>query len=337
MEVVKIMDKLIKKAEALIEYEKRTNPDIQHLNASHAPLIAQIISNYNLKPALDGTVPNAKMIFLGAPTGAGKDTLVRKITADNPDDNFVILNMDMFRHYHREITGSNDYISDRNFAKATNQTSYELYYIIQELILREFPGTSVIVTGTMRDFDWVKEIVNRYKTDQKTNYDISLVTLAVPIKESAISIFERYLRLVDERDLDDSSPLRYTDLEYHNDTVHKFASNVHLIEDDLHQNPDNRLFNSIKVYRRNKDIFDLSEDTLVYDSKKPDPNKCAHAHIFTIMNSEPNITRERVSGLLDIVKRNAEYLKRQGLYESIPKDIESIVVRSDKDHTDVSK
>ena len=336
MEVVKIMDNLIKKVESLIEYEKRTNPDIQHLNTSHAPLIAQIISNYNLVQAPSGTVPQAKMIFLGAPTGAGKDTLVRKITADNPDVDFVILNMDMFRHYHREITGSNDYISDKNFAKATNQTSYELYYIIQELILREFPGTSVIVTGTMRDLDWVKEIVNRYKNDSKTNYDISLVTLAVPIKESAISIFERYLRFVDERDLDSQEPLRYTDLEYHNDTVHKFASNVHFIEDDLHQNPDH-LFNSIKVYRRNKDIFDLSEDTLVYDSKKPDPNKCAHAHIFTIMNSEADITRERVSSLLDIVKRNSEYLKAQNLYESIPKDIESIVVRPDKDHTDVLK
>ena len=179
--------------------------------------------------------------------------------------------MDMFRHYHREITGSNAHISDKDFAKATNQTSYELYYIIQELILQEFPGTDVIVTGTMRDFDWVQEIVNRYKNDQKTNYDISLVSLAVPINESALSIFERYLRLVDERNQDSDEPLRYTDLEYHNDTVHKFATNFRLIEDDFHQNPNTRLFNSIKLYRRNKDIFDLSEDTLIYDTQNPDP------------------------------------------------------------------
>ena len=331
------MDNLIKKVEALIEYEKRTNPDIQHLNASHAPLIAQIISNYNLKPEVPGVIPSAKMIFLGAPTGAGKDTLVRKLTADNQDENFVILNMDMFRHYHREITGSSDYISDKNYAKATNQTSYELYYIIQELILREFPGTSVIVTGTMRDLDWVKDIVKRYKTDPKTKYDLSLVTLAVPIKESAISIFERYLRLVDERDLSSAVPLRYTDLEYHNDTVHKFAENVRLLEDNYHQDPAGRYFDSIKVYRRNKDIFDISEDTLIYDSKKPDPAKCAHAHIASIMNSEPNITRERIAGILDVIKRNGDYLKSQGLLDSIPKDIESIVVKADKDHSDVQK
>lgn len=336
MEIEKKMDNLIKKAESLIEYERKINPDIQHLTAAHAPLIAQIISNYNLTPKEPGVVPSAKMIFLGAPTGAGKDTLVRKILADNPDNNFVILNMDMFRHYYKEITGSNDYISDKNFAKATNQTSYELYYIIQELILREFPGTSVIITGTMRDMDWVKEIVHRYKTDPNTNYEISLSTLAVPIKESAISIFERYLRLVDERDRSSDEPLRYTELSYHNDTVHKFASNIRLIEDDLHQNP-NSMFSSIKVYRRNKDIFDLSENTLIYDSKNPDPEKCAYAHIFTIMHSEPNISKERIRSLLDIVKQNADYLKSQDLFESIPSDIESIVVNPNKDHNDVTK
>ena len=331
------MDNLIKKVEALIEDEKRTNPDIQHLNASHAPLIAQIISNYNLKPKVPGVIPSAKMIFLGAPTGAGKDTLVRKLTADNQEEDFVILNMDMFRHYHREITGSSDYILDKNYAKITNQTSYELYYIIQELILREFPGTSVIVTGTMRDLDWVKDIVKRYKTDPKTKYDLSLVTLAVPIKESALSIFERYLRLVDERDLSLAVPLRYTDLEYHNDTVHKFAKNVRLLEDNYHQDPANRYFDSIKVYRRNKDIFDISEDTLIYDSKKPDPAKCAHAHIASIMNSDPNISRQRVVGILEIIKRNSDYLRAQELLDSIPKDIESIVVKSDKSHSDVLK
>lgn len=331
------MDKLIKKAEAIIEYEKRTNPDIQHINTSHAPLIAQIVSNYNLKPPVDGTIPHAKMIFLGAPTGFGKDTLVRKITSDNPSDNFVILNMDMFRHYHNEITGSNQYISDKDFAVTTNQTSYELYYLIQELILKEFPGTSVIITGTMRDFDWIKEIIERYKNDPKTKYDLSLVTLAVPVKESALSIFERYLRLVDERDLSSQAPLRYTGLEYHNDTVHKFSTNMRLIEDNFHQNPNNRFFDRIKVYRRNKDIFDLSEDTLIYDSQNPDPNKCAHAHIFSIMGSDPTFSPERISGILEIVKRNSEYLKKQGLYESIIRDIENIVLKKNKNYEDVAK
>ena len=126
-------------------------------------------------------------------------------------------------------------------------------------------------------------------------------------------------------------------MEYHNDTVHKFAENVRLLEDNYHQDPAGRYFDSIKVYRRNKDIFDISEDTLIYDSKKPDPAKCAHAHIASIMNSEPNITRERIAGILEVIKRNSDYLKSQGLLDTIPKDIESIVVKPDKDHSDVQK
>ena len=330
------MNNLMKKIEQLIKYETGTNPDISHLNCSHASLIAQILSNYNLPQPTTDEIPTADMIFLGAPTGAGKDTLVRKLMADNPNKDFVVLNMDMFRHYHNEITGTDEHISDKDYAKVTNQTSYELYYIIQELILREFPGTNVIVTGTMRDMDWVEEIVERYKKEPNTNYRTSLVTLAVPVKESAFSIFERYLRMVDTRD-SSSTPLRYTDLSYHNDTVNKFSTNIHLIEDDFHKNPNSSLFNSIKVYRRNKDIFDLSEDTLVYDSDHPDPAKCAYGHIFDIMHSAPNFTRERITDLLDIVKRNAEYLKSQGLYKSILTDLENIITTPDKSFTEVSK
>lgn len=337
MEVKKTMNNIIETIKHLIEYEKSKNPDIQYLNSSHAPLIAQIVSNYNLKQPSDNTYPHAKMIFLGAPTGAGKDTLVRKIVTDYPDENFVILNMDMFRPYHNEIINNNNYIADKDFAKETNQTSYELYYIIQELILQEFPGTSTIVTGTMRDLSWVKQIIKRYKYSKKTNYDISLVTLAVPTRESAISIFERYLKLVDERYISTPTPLRYTSLDYHNDTINKFATNIHLIEDDFHHNPADRLFNSIKVYRRHKDIFDLSEDTLIYDTAKPDPEKCAYAHTFSIMNSPVNMNPERIANLLEILERNKDYLKKQGLYESIYTDIKNIVTKSDKYHSDILK
>ena len=321
------IDSLIKKTETLIEYFRNVNPDITHLEKKHAPLIAQIVSNYNLTPAAPGVIPEAQMIFLGAPTGSGKDTLIRKIETENQDINFVSLNMDMFRHYHNEIMESDEYISDKDYAKITNQSSYELYYIIQELILHEFPGTNIIVTGTMRDLDWIKEICDRYRYDKKTKYKISLATLAVPTKESALSIFERYLRLVDTRDLDKPIPLRYTGLEYHDDSVKRFSNNIHFMENNMHQNPNNRYFSSIKVYRRSADITDLSEDTLVYDSNNPDPNKCAHAHILSIMNSEPTFTPERVFELLDIIKRNSEYLKKQGLYESVLTNIKNIVTK----------
>lgn len=337
MKVMNKMENLTEKVKQLIEYEKSVNPDIQFLNASHSTLINQIISTYDLPVNCKSSKPSAKMIFLGAPTGAGKDTLVRKIMADNPETNFVVLNMDMFRPYHNEILGVNESILDKDYALKTNQTSYELYYIIQELILREFPGTSVIVTGTMRDLNWVKAIVTRYRNAETTDYHTSLITLAVPSIESAFSIFERYLSMVDSRDENSHTPLRYTSLEYHNDTVKRFASTVHTFEDDFHSSSTTRLFNSIKVYRRNTNILDLSEDTLLYDSDRPNNNQCAFAYIHQIMNSTLTIDPNRISQLLDIIERNSSYLKAQGLYESILTDLKKILAQLKKPFDDITK
>lgn len=329
------LEELTLKVEQIIKFEKENNPDIQYLTPAHAKLIAQIISNYKLN-SNNEVRPHAKMIFLGAPTGAGKDTLVRKIMLDYPEKNFVVLNMDMFRHYHNEISGVDEHISDKDFAKKTNQTSYELYYIIEQTILKEFPGTDVIVTGTMKDLDWVKEIVERYKNDPNTNYDISLSTLAVPIKESAFSIFERYLNMIDTRD-SSNTPLRYTDLEYHNATIKDFTSNVRYFENDLHNNPNNSFFDSIKVYRRNKDMYDLSEDTLIYDSNNQSSEKCATTCIHEIMNTNLPIDPSRIASLLDIIKRNSDYLKSQNLYKDILTDLEKILPQLNRDNNDFSK
>lgn len=308
----------------IIEEEKAINPDIHYLTTSHAPLIAQIVSNYKLSRKSNEELKDklsATMLFIGAPTGAGKDSLVKKVMSDNKDKNFVVLNMDMFRYYHNQIVGVSEKILDKDFAVKTNQSSYELYYIIQEIILREFPGTDVIVTGTIKDLEWVKEIVKRYKKDSKTNYSASLLTLAVPENESAVSIFERYLNLVDERGTSTAS-LRYTDLSYHSETIKNFISNVGYFENELNNNT---FFDSIKVYRRSKDLYDVSEDTLIYDSKSYNQGKTAVSVINKIMRDEHSIDSNRAVRLLNIIERNMEYLKSQGLYENIKRDLEKIL------------
>lgn len=322
------MNNLIERIKDLIEYERQNNPDIQYVNASHANLIAQIIDNYHLSqtPKTD-SIPSAKMIYLAAPTGAGKDTLVRKIMADNKSANFVVLNMDMFRHYHQEITGENKPILDKDYASVTNQSSYELYYLVQEILLREFPGTNIIVTGTMRDLDWVREIAERYRSEKRSKYSTTLVTLAVPIAESAFSIFERYLRMVKIRD--NSTPLRYTDLKYHNDTVKKFEENLGILEGEFKQDPENSLFDSIQVYRRSQNILDLSEDTIIYNSDNKEPNKSALSCVHQIMHSLYVISPKRTSRLLEIAKANKDYLKSQGLFKSILVDLKQIISKED--------
>ena len=316
------MENLIKKIESLIEVERRNNSDLQFLDISHAKLIAQIISNYNLKPS-EEEFPSAEMIFLGAPTGAGKDILVRKIMADNKDKRYVVLNMDIFRYYHYIISGNNDHILDKDYAVKTNQSSYELYYIIQEIILEYFPGTNVIVTGTIKDLTWVKNIMETYKNNSKTNYKISLITLAVPSTESAISIYERYLNMVELRD-DSNAPIRYTDLEYHNNTIKKFVSNIESFENDLTNNP-NSLIDSIKVYKRNKDISNTNEDNLIYNSDTSNFETTATNIIYEIMNSAPEIDSNRISRLFSIISKNKDYLESQELYTTIIEIFDSIL------------
>lgn len=318
-----------------IKSEKSTNPDILYLLPSHSELITQIISNYDLKTSTSEK-PKADMIILGAPTGAGKDTLVRKIMLENPNKNFIVLNMDMFRHYHDEIIGTHEHISDKQFARKTNQTSYELYYIIQETLLREFPGTNVICTGTIKDLAWVKNIVERYKNDPNTDYNVSLVTLAVPTKESAFSIYERYLNMVNSRESDDI-PLRYTDLDYHNETIKDFISNVNYFEENMNENHNSSYFTSIRVYRRHKDMLDLSEDTLLYDSNSENKTGNATSHIRSIMNSSYTVDPERINNLLDIIKKNSDYLKSQGLYKEIVTDIGKVFPQLAKKPDDIEK
>lgn len=331
------LEDLTLKVKEIIESEKSINHNIRYLNASHAKLISQIVTNYNLSETQNSPIPpQAQMIFLGGPTGAGKDIFVKKILTDNPDKSFVVLNMDVFRHYHNIIAADNKVLSDKYFASTTNPTSYELYYIIQEIILRLFHGTNVIVTGTMRDLSWVKEIVNRYKNTPKTHYQTYLYTLAVPITESAFSIFERYLNMVNNRG-NAEEPLRYTDLNYYADTASKFLSTVSFFEDDYHKNPHSRLFDSIRVYRRNTNIYDSSENTLLFDSETSPEDASATSCISKIMHSKLPISSERMNKLLNIIDKNSDYLKSQGLYESILVDLKSTLPSLYKASEDIEK
>ena len=219
------------------------NNTFQYLNHEDIDLIAQIASNFKLNPDINS---DKEMLFVAAPTGAGKDTLVRKLTSHNPNKNYVVLNMDMFRHYYTDINKQVEDISDKDFALKTNEISYEIYYLIEELILNYYPGTNVILTGTMKDTPWVESIFRKYKNFK---YNISLSVLAVPYQESAFSIFERYLNVVETQlhsKTPDTSIIRYTDLTYHDETFKNFQKSLEHFENIMKVSP-NELINSISV------------------------------------------------------------------------------------------
>lgn len=314
----------------LIEELRRTNPDdIKFLEPCHASIINIILKQYKfLKRPQEGFQPTAEMIYLAAPTGAGKDSLVKRIMRENPHIDYAVLNMDMFRHYHNKIIGTSQRISDKHYATTTNPTSYEIYFLIQELILRDFPGTNVIITGTMRNLDWVKEIANRYRSDPKTNYKTTLVALAVPRIQSAFSIFERYLEKVNASKEDSEQAvtpaLRYTSLLYHDNTVDHFTKNIGTVENELRFSPQTSCFERIKVYRRAIDILNPDENTLLYDSNNPNQQTTAAFHVLSIMNSVAHIPPQKMQRLLDMIEANKQYLISQDLYQVICEGIAKI-------------
>ena len=330
------IDDFTQKIRDLITELRQTKPDdIKFLVPSHADLINTIFSQYtNFVNRQKNSKPKAEIIFLAAPTGAGKDSLVRRIKLANPNTQYALLNMDMFRHYHNEIIGSPTRIPDEHYASTTNQTSYEIYFIIQELILREFPGTNVIITGTMRNLEWVREIINRYKSDPNTDYTATLVALPVPSKDSAFSIFARYLRKVEALLKEQSAPdnphsqrsLRYTSLKYHDNTTSVFASNIKAVEEELHSAPTTSTFDRIKVHRRAFDITNPNENTLLYDSTNPHPSESAFFHVSRIISSKPTITLEKIQELFIFLDSEMAktYLTEQGLYDTIKQGLTEI-------------
>ena len=66
------------------------------LNNESVQLIQQIFNNYevthDLEQNFNDLPKDADLIFVVAPTGAGKDSLVNKINHENPDKNYIELN-----------------------------------------------------------------------------------------------------------------------------------------------------------------------------------------------------------------------------------------------------
>ena len=308
-------------------------------------LIEQIISNYevtnNLSQDFSNLPKKADLIFVAAPTGAGKDSLVSRLNYANPDKNYIELNMDMFRHYFSKFIPDVQ-LHDRTFAEQTSEFSYEMYYVIQEILLTEFPGTNIIITGTLWKTDWVEETFKKYKANENTDYKITLASLAVPEKDSAFSILKRYVSIVDNGIIgkdnngniiysEDFLPgsARYTNLDYHNATFDKFPENLKYFQDMFQRG---ELIDCMEVYKRSAKESDFSENTLVYSSENPEQaNISALDVIMQLRNSDSQITQDDIFSLFEVLTddKNQAYFKGQKVIEEIIFDLAEILGKQD--------
>jgi len=334
------MNDLRDKIRELIEQETQMGHFSVLNTTTNVELIQQIISNYEKTHGLKKVVSEeelpkkAELVFVAAPTGAGKDSLVARLNHQNPEKKYIELNMDIFRHYFPEFIENTDSLTDRDFAKMTNEFAYEIYYTIQEILLQEFPGTNIIITGTLRETDWVEQTFERFKSDPKTDYEVRLVCLAVPKKESALSVIHRYVGIVDaQKDRLEYYPgtARYTSIRYHDETYEKFPKHLEYFQKKFEQQP-GKLIDYIEVHRRGKSIGDLEEDTKVFSTAEPNKIRTALEAVSQLRAKPYQPTYEEITSIMRKIHNNKDYLTSQGTLKEILKDLAIIL-----DYPDILK
>lgn len=273
-----------------------------------------------------GSGYTGEAIFLEAPTGSGKDTLFRQLSEQNKEKKYVELNMDMFRNNYMAFIPNLDSLNDIDFAKQTNQFSYAIFLLIQELLLEYFPGTNVVISGTLRETDWIEKLMIKYKTDLKTKYTLKLITMAITEKEGLYSVIKRYVDMVDEKkELKIDTPSRYTSSEYYYETFEKFLHNFGYFI-SIFESSSQNLIDSVEVYRRTTTPDSFVDNNLVYSSKHKSYQYYNAISAVTDLRKKPY--KIPVSDAIDTVskiKGNLDHFQKQGTLADILYSLAPIV------------
>lgn len=300
---------------------------------SSVDLIMQILENYIEKNGIsqikDGEeLPRkGELIFVAAPTGAGKDSLVSRLCYRNPEKKYIELNMDIFRYYYSIFIGDKKALTDKNFAQKTNEFSYEIYYAIQEILLKEFPGSNIIITGTLRETGWVEETFERFKKNEETDYTVKIACLAVPKKESAFSVIQRYIGGVDSQKdslKENAGTIRYTSLQYHDETFDCFPKNLEYFQKKFKDEP-GKLIDCIEVYKRGKTAYNLDEETQIYSSNSKETNEEALDVVLKLRQVPYKVKYEQFALIARRIIVNKDYLKSQCTLEEVIRDLAVIL------------
>ena len=277
-------------------------------------LLTELQSNHFIKYDPNSSNNRGEVIFLEAPTGSGKDNIFLQLSLQNPDKKYVELNMDIFRKYYPLFIPDVAELNDMDFAKATNQFTYELFILIQEILLECFPGTNIIITGTLREIDWNESLMRRYKEDPKTDYKVKLISLAIPKDEGLYSTIKRYVYIADGKIRESNSKkgtARYTSSEYYHETYEGFINNFGYFVNMFNQEP-GKIIDCIEIYRRNRSLKDFKDDNLVYSSDRiSDKLRNPMSVIKELREQAYSVPKDDAIDTLDLIIKNKDYLQGQ--------------------------
>lgn len=289
--------------------KKREDGICSFLNEDNSHLVLSMINGLIDRNMINtNSKQRGEVIFLEAPTGSGKDNIFLQLLAQHPEKKYIELNMDMFRKYYKLFLKDSDKLRDLEYSKKTNQFTYEIFIVLQEMLVELFPGTNIVVSGTLRDIDWNLELMQYYK---KHDYVVKLITLTISRKEGLFSIIKRYVEAVDRKRKDASfqkGTARYTSFNYFNDTYEKFINNFSYFTNLFFTNP-GELIDVIEIYRRNNSLIDFNDNNLIYSSDIDKENPIEV--IKELRNKEYVLLDEEFNELICLIKKNYEYLFEQ--------------------------
>ena len=296
---------------------KKDDPFFKILTAENS---SELIYSLVQKLIIDGKInPEKKetgeVIFLEAPTGAGKDAIFLQLVHENPDKNYIELNLDMFRKYYVRYFANNQTFNDMDYVRITNQFTYEMFTILQEILLKYFPSSNIVITGSLRETEWNENFMKIYK---QNNYKVSLVTVTISRQEGLYSIIKRYLEMVDtKRQRPDfiEGTVRYTSYNYFNETHEKFIDNFSYFVDLYNASP-GKLIDTIKVYRRSKDLKDFKDDNLVYSSDI-NTQESPLLSVIRLRDAEYEVKEQDIAYIFSLIQMNRDYLEEQGTLKDL--------------------
>ena len=146
-----------------------------------------IISNLKDKSKLTKPSIIPKMVFVGGIPGAGKNLLVEKTKNIFSNDEFNVIDVDLYRRY-------------INHAKSVEDTIREANKIVMELF--EFfieNKKNIIIVGTLRSFEHLDNLISNELIPK--NYEIYFNIIVTNRIEATLSTYERYVKDKNNKDI----------------------------------------------------------------------------------------------------------------------------------------
>ncbi|HEN1035974.1 toxin PezT [Streptococcus agalactiae] len=184
-----------------------------------------------------------KAVLLGGQSGAGKTT-IHRIKQKEFQGNIIIIDGDSFRSQHPNYLALQEEYSKYSVDYTKDFAGKMVEHLIGELSKQSY---HLLIEGTLRTTEVPRKTAQLLKS---RGYQVSLALIATKPELSYLSTLIRYEELY----AIDPNQARATPKEYHDGIVEHLVDNLRELEND-------KLFNRIQIYQRDRHcVYDSETD-----------------------------------------------------------------------------